>query len=222
MIFMDTLRIDKYWIKKIYINGMKNNRLIDKLKNNNISINTGIIVYNPIEEAVILGTFKNTLDYCHFGGGKKKYETIYQSAIRELKEESLNCIDIKEDIINSCPCIISYDIKVKKFCYIVFIVAMNVNINKLQNEFNVKKNNIENLEITNIVKVNLNDFYRLLDDSLNDYKIKNINFDKNRKEYKLYDNLKELIVKDDSKKKIDIKEIFRYVKDKKKLNENDK
>jgi len=210
--YMSNLKIDDKWIKEIFIDGIENNSyILDELKNNNISINTGILLYSPIDDSVILGVFKNKMDYCHFGGGKKKNESIYEGAIRELKEESLNCININEDIIKKCPCIITYDFKFRKFCYVVFIAALNDDINQLISEFDIKKNDVKNPEIIELVSIKLKEFNNLLlDNSQYDHRFKEFSFEKKKKEYKLYDNLKDLIVKDD--KRISIKEIFKHIK----------
>lgn len=225
--FMDKLIINKNWTKRVYLDGLNDMDLLKEIEEKKVVVSAGILVYSPKDDSVFLGIDDISAERCHFSGGRRKKETVFNAALRELEEETLGCIEISEDIMK-CPCIVLFDFNYKKFCYILFVATpVDADIDKITENFKrrlserMKEKN--KIEISNIVKITSSQFIDMLKDN-NEYRLKKlyVSGKENKKEdnvekHKLYDNFKKILNfrnREDCKRKggTEIVEIFKYLK----------
>lgn len=192
--YMNRLTITNLWKKKIYSDHFIDfDKFNDLRENKLIVVNSGVLLFNGETNSVILGRYRNTNELCHMAGGsktvnkygKKRDKDIFETAIRECKEETQNLIQVSEDDIHNSPCIIVFeDLKVK-FCYIVFVINIKTDFETLRQEFNEKieerlkyfetlkgkrstdkgsdKNDRnEQIEVTDLIEIKFDDFIKMI------------------------------------------------------------
>lgn len=134
--------------------------------NRNI-FNAGFILVDRKAENVILGKYKHGTDICTFSGGIKSTECINEGALRELNEESLNCLHVDRDI-SKCS---GFYFIMGTICYIYFFARMKeMDFEEVKKRFDEEaKRRLErrenSLEITSLVKVPIDIFVRLVNNN---------------------------------------------------------
>lgn len=223
--YMNRLTINNLWKKKIYSDHFIDFEKFNELRENKlIVVNSGVLLFNSETDSVILGRYRNTNELCHMAGGskivnksgKKRDKDIFETAIRECREETQNLVQVSEDDIHNSPCILVFEDSKIKFCYIVFIINIKTDFETLKEEFKKKieekmkqfENNeflrgkrSEQIEVTDLIEIKFEDFISMIfENETIENKFKKISFKgcyypptcETKNQFKLYSTLKRI------------------------------
>jgi hypothetical protein len=222
---MNRLTINNLWNKRIYSDHFIDFEKFNDLRENKlIVVNSGVLLFNSETNSVVLGRYRNTNELCHMAGGskvvtksgKKKDKDIFETAIRECREETQNLIQVSEDDIHNSPCILVFEDSRVKFCYIVFIINIKTDFKILKNEFNrkieekirylerndlLKGKRLEQIEVTDLIEIKFDDFIKMifenesLENKFKKISFKNYHYEPDceiKPQFRLYSTLKRI------------------------------
>jgi len=180
--------------KKFVANYKKYKNAYIETKNKKISRAVTMIFEN--KETVILLNNKKWNTYTDIGGGVERNESVISAAIRELREESMNLLNLDQKLYDDLPFIDIQNKRTYRWCRVyILCIANNINMDiyhnnkKLIHIIDYVWNETDNINKFNITDM-MNNFkeYQLHDISLTD-----INGDKQKIYCDTLNELKQII-----------------------------